>query len=540
MLESIATPTDSIIVMARHLTKRTELDDLIRRAFKDSLEAILKFDVLVWVSTLRHKWAGDIITEETFLVAAVPAKAGGRIIGKSLPGLESDSSFFKLSFGSLELECFTDLKQVINKPWMTTFRPTETIEIGHVACGSSMSDILNELEGFSSSDILGISKCDPRSPHDRYEKWLLLTGTDCSTRMLDNPRPNWKDKQWSINHRSSTSPSKTSSSTKSFSTLLWDPKDRRLSKIPPTSSTPSVQSTVNKKHTVNQKLSKAGKKTHALSDQKAKVDKQRLKERTNYYNSISPPDNIDPTQDTSAVPPNGSSSAGSSTSSLTTIASPSARAFSSASNNPLLPSHPSSTLDQPVSTPPALLDLSSLLGTAPPPFRTADWGTPILSTSDMSLTVDVQANPSHPEKVPKPNPTSSLPPPGNAIRSLRSAAYNLKLAKLKIDLGVNDDPNDISFLAEMQCRVLALVQALNPIDADRITGVILNKDIDLVLHHIMEPESIRAAIISSKSVIAAQTLKAKSSTSLKSKLNPAPQQLSGSTTGAGHANTNTV
>ena len=138
MLESIATPTDSIIVMARHLTKRTELGDLIRRAFKDSLEAILKFDVLVWVSTLRHKWAGDMISEETFLVAAVPAKAGGRIIGKSLPGLESDSSFFKLSFGSLELECFTDLKQVINKPWMTTFRPTETIEIGHEACGSSM------------------------------------------------------------------------------------------------------------------------------------------------------------------------------------------------------------------------------------------------------------------------------------------------------------------------------------------------------------------------------------------------------------------
>ena len=158
----------------------------------------------------------------------------------------------------------------------------------------------------------------------------------------------------------------------------------------------------------------------------------------------------------------------------------------------------------------------------------------------MNLTIDVQANPSRSKEVLKPNPTLPLPPPGSAIRSLRSAAYNLKLANLKIELGVNDDPNDISFLAEVQCRVLALVQALNPMDADRITGIILNKDIDLVLHHIIEPESIRAAIISSKSVIATQTLKAKSSSSLKPKLNPAPQQLSGSTTGGGHANTNTV
>ena len=103
MLESIATPTDSIIVMARHLTKRTELDDLIRRAFKDSLEAILKFDVLVWVSTLRHKWAGDIISEETFLVAAVPSKAGGRIIGKSLPVLKATRLSLNLALALLNL-----------------------------------------------------------------------------------------------------------------------------------------------------------------------------------------------------------------------------------------------------------------------------------------------------------------------------------------------------------------------------------------------------------------------------------------------------
>ena len=74
----------------------------------------------------------------------------------------------------------------------------------------------------------------------------------------------------------------------------------------------------------------------------------------------------------------------------------------------------------------------------------------------------------------------------------------------------------------------------------RITDIILNKDVDLVLHHIIEPESIRAAIISSKSTIATQTLKANASSSSKPNLNSAPQQTSGPVTRGGHANTNSV
>ncbi len=78
LLSSIATPTDSIFLMARRLTKKVELDDFIRLMFKNSLETILHCEVHVFLSTLRHKWNGQNYTEESVLMAAITTKEGGK------------------------------------------------------------------------------------------------------------------------------------------------------------------------------------------------------------------------------------------------------------------------------------------------------------------------------------------------------------------------------------------------------------------------------------------------------------------------------
>ena len=106
---------------------------------------------------------------------------GGKAIGCTFPGLENDATFCKLSIGSLELECFTALKQIINKPWMDTFNVTQTIEIGRVEPGLTTGDILRELGGYTSHDVLDIAKCDMRAKEDRWDRWLLLVNTDKST-----------------------------------------------------------------------------------------------------------------------------------------------------------------------------------------------------------------------------------------------------------------------------------------------------------------------------------------------------------------------
>jgi hypothetical protein len=243
--------TDITLLMARRLTKKAELDDLIRRSFQTTLESILQCEVFVWMNTIRHKWNGDSNSEESFLLAAVTSPMGGKAIGRTFPGLENNATFCKLSIGSLELECFTELKQIINKPWMDTFNVTQTIEIGKVEPGLVTGDILRELVGYTSHDVLGIAKCDTRFKEDRWDRWLLLVNTDKNSVDWENdPRPdNWVSKGWTHTIRRPPSPTRNSHDTRNFTTVTWDPDGCTVSKVSitphPMTANPSHQTSQN-------------------------------------------------------------------------------------------------------------------------------------------------------------------------------------------------------------------------------------------------------------------------------------------------------
>jgi hypothetical protein len=76
LLLAESTKLDTCVLLARRLTKRTELDDLVRRSLKTTLEAILKTEVFVWIATARHRWNGPNNTEESFLIASIGANEG--------------------------------------------------------------------------------------------------------------------------------------------------------------------------------------------------------------------------------------------------------------------------------------------------------------------------------------------------------------------------------------------------------------------------------------------------------------------------------
>ena len=180
LLSSLETYSDSVVLMARRLTKKTELDDVIRLMLKNTLEATFKCEVHVWLSTLRHKWNGESHTEESILIAAISTRDGGRCIGRTLPGLDGGNQFCKLSLGSVELECFTDVKHLINRPWVDNFNMARTIELGHVDPSLNMGDILRELDGFTHLDVVGIARCDQRFIRERWARWLLLMSPEGS------------------------------------------------------------------------------------------------------------------------------------------------------------------------------------------------------------------------------------------------------------------------------------------------------------------------------------------------------------------------
>ena len=233
LIRAETTNLDITLLMARRLTKKTELDDLIRRSFKSTLESILKCEVFVWVNTIRHRWNGDANSEESFLLAATSSTSGGKAIGRSFPGFEDGAPYCKLGIGSLELECFTDLKQIVNKPWMDSFNVTQTVEIGRVEPGQVTGDILRELGGYTSHDILGIAKCDPRTSDDRWDRWLLLVNSDKTTCDWEkDPRPeSWTVKGWTHTIRRSPSPQRNTHDKRNYTTVTWDPDGCTVSKV---------------------------------------------------------------------------------------------------------------------------------------------------------------------------------------------------------------------------------------------------------------------------------------------------------------------
>jgi hypothetical protein len=243
LLAAETAKTDCSFLIARRLTKRTELDDLVRRTFKNTMELILKREIFVWIATARHKWNGDTNSEESFLIAAIPMTDGGRAVGKLFPGFEGNASFCKLCIGSLELECMKEFKNMVNLPWKTSFRMTQTLEISKVDSGFSMGDVLEELNGYTSHEILGLAKCDPRSPSDRWNKWLLLVSSDGKNWEDDHRPPNWASLGWAVTVKRASSPLKETPDAKRYTSIRWDSSGRTISKTtvipPPITSTPS-------------------------------------------------------------------------------------------------------------------------------------------------------------------------------------------------------------------------------------------------------------------------------------------------------------
>ena len=85
-----------------------------------------------------------------------------------------------------------------------------------------------------------------------------------------------------------------------------------------------------------------------------------------------------------------------------------------------------------------------------------------------------------------------------------------------------------------------MVRRINPIDHLQIGNQIMQKDLDDILHHILEPQSIRAAIINAKLMIAKAILGKSTQASLVPVPRPPTQRSPGTSTLGGHMDTSNV
>ena len=129
---------------------------------------------------------------------------------------------------------------MINTSWKSSFKQTQVVEITKVDQGSTMGSMLAELIGYSSHEILGLAKCDPRSKADRWDKWLMLVSSEGKNWEEDPRPPNWAALGWAVTVKRPGSPLKESLDTKKYTSIRWDSHGRTVSK---TTVTPSTTTT---------------------------------------------------------------------------------------------------------------------------------------------------------------------------------------------------------------------------------------------------------------------------------------------------------
>ena len=93
-----------------------------------------------------------------------------------------------------------------------------------------MGDILRELVGYNSHNILGVTKCDPRSHTDRWDKWMLLVSSDGKDWDKDPRPPNWTKMGWTLSVKRPGSPLLNVNDSKKYVTLRWDSEGHSVSK----------------------------------------------------------------------------------------------------------------------------------------------------------------------------------------------------------------------------------------------------------------------------------------------------------------------
>jgi hypothetical protein len=467
LLHAETSNLDITLVMARRLTKKTELDDLIRRSFKHALESILNCEVHVWVWTMRHRWNGENNTEESFLVAAVSAEEGGRSIGKTLPGFENNASFCKLSIGSLDLECFSDIRHAVNKGWMDGFNTTQTVEIGKVKPGLSMGDILQELEGYSSHDILGIAKCNHRSNDDKWDKWLLLISSENTTHDWEkDPRPsNWTSLGWSHTIKRSPSPIKNSPDVKKYTTLIWDADGHTISKsifTPNPNRAPSLDIPL----------------SHSSSSQDKPNERQKVFPKDNNKKlpggKSGQANTAKKTHNPRLIPP---------TAPQHNFSQPHTR-------NSFQPRTSSQVITNPIANVNLFSPLSDVLSPS-------DDLNPIIKPSQaISPPLFPSNTPSLSSPSPHPDPHPPYPPPTPTSASSPSSggkSYAERIEELKLDMGLSSTSSDEAHEA-VRTAIYAIVRPLDSINAALITSMIGEFKLDEIMGFLLDPPSIRGTV----------------------------------------------
>jgi hypothetical protein len=138
---------DYVIVAARGLMRIGGIDDVLRRSFKNYLEAELKINVYVWITHLRHAGDKGMIRDEPIMIGLVSEGGGDRLGGK-IRALERGKRKAMIMMEGVDIQLFRDVQSIWNtkKPGLVGAADRYIEMVGPGECdGKEVLSILAEM-----------------------------------------------------------------------------------------------------------------------------------------------------------------------------------------------------------------------------------------------------------------------------------------------------------------------------------------------------------------------------------------------------------
>jgi hypothetical protein len=168
---------------ARGLTRISEFDECLLRVTKNKYESQFQGDIGAFMMTLSHDWPKDsseLKDEPIIVVCQLGAFKGGDILGRSFQPFERGYPTIRQAVGSLDIQLFLRLDQVLNKPFRTSTN-SWMMEVDNCPRACHMTVVIDRLDEGEAKKAYAVIRIDSNKRTSEFEKWCVLLDSRAHT-----------------------------------------------------------------------------------------------------------------------------------------------------------------------------------------------------------------------------------------------------------------------------------------------------------------------------------------------------------------------
>ena len=159
----------------RGLPRIAEFDECLLRVTKNKYESQFQGDIGAFMMTISHDWPKDspeLKDEPIIVICQLGAFKGGDLLGRSFQPFERSNSTIRQAVGSMDIQLFLRLDQVLNRP----FRSSTNSWMLEVDCprACNMTEVLDRLDDGEAKRAFSVIRMDPEKLTNDFDKWCVL------------------------------------------------------------------------------------------------------------------------------------------------------------------------------------------------------------------------------------------------------------------------------------------------------------------------------------------------------------------------------